>query len=87
MSDTLYAVKPDGSHQQFRFGSGVILEEPLYIPRAAGGGYLLSSLLDYQQHKSGLALFDSQDIRRGPLALATMDRVLPLGFHGCFIPA
>ena len=87
MSDTLYAVTPNGSHQQFRFGSGVILEEPLHIPRAAGGGYLLCSLLDYQQHKSGLALFDSQDIRRGPVALATMDRVLPLGFHGCFMPA
>ena len=41
--------------------------------------------LDYENKHTGLSLFDAEDIAKGPIAEAKMARVLPLGFHGCFV--
>jgi carotenoid cleavage dioxygenase-like enzyme len=74
-----------GATQRFDYGDGVIVEEPLYVP-AKGGGYIIHSLLDYRHRRSGLAILKAEHLADGPLAMAVMNRVLPLGFHGCFCP-
>jgi len=76
------------SYSEFYLGKGKIAEEPLYIPATEQHeAYLLMTWLDYHDAQSGLSLFRASDISAGPIASAQMNRVLPLGFHGCFIEA
>ncbi|WP_413472331.1 carotenoid oxygenase family protein [Shewanella baltica] len=78
----------DASYSAFYLGKGKIAEEPLYIPATEQHeAYLLMTWLDYHNALSGLSLFRACDISAGPIASAQMNRVLPLGFHGCFINA
>lgn len=86
LSDTLYCVKSFGA-KSYYLGENKIIEEPLYIPKndKVGEGYLLMTWLDVESKQTGLSLFESADIEKGPIAEAKMDRVLPLGFHGCFV--
>lgn len=78
----------DASYSAFYLGKGKIAEEPLYIPATEQHeAYLLMTWLDYHNAQSGLSLFRASDISAGPIASAQMNRVLPLGFHGCFIEA
>lgn len=78
----------DTSYSAFYLGKGKIAEEPLYIPATEQHeAYLLMTWLDYHNAQSGLSLFRASDISAGPIASAQMNRVLPLGFHGCFINA
>lgn len=74
----------NGQQQRFDYGDGIIVEEPLLI-NAPEGDYIIHSLLDYKRRRSGLAILSAQRLAEGPLAMAFMDRVLPLGFHGCFL--
>jgi len=73
-----------GEQQRFDYGPGVIVEEPLFVPDS-DGGYLIHTWLDYRARQSGLSILRASDLAAGPLATAHMDRVLPLGFHGCFL--
>ena len=78
----------DASYSAFYLGKGKIAEEPLYIPATEQHeAYLLMTWLDYHDAQSGLSLFRASDISAGPIASAQMNRVLPLGFHVCFIEA
>jgi all-trans-8'-apo-beta-carotenal 15,15'-oxygenase len=64
----------------------VVAEEPLLI--AASGNNpqrLVTTWLDYRTNKSGISLFNSENLATGPIAQASMDRMLPLGFHGCWL--
>jgi all-trans-8'-apo-beta-carotenal 15,15'-oxygenase len=69
---------------RYDYGRGTIVEEPLYIP-GPEGGYLLHSWLNYERERSGLSVLRAANLADGPIAVAQMDRVLPLGFHGCFV--
>ena len=85
LSDTLHCVTDIGSQSYF-FGDNKIIEEPLYIAgKEVKEGYLLMTWLDFESKQTGLSLFDSANIAKGPIAEAMMARVLPLGFHGCFV--
>lgn len=76
------------SYSAYYLGNGKIAEEPLYIPATEQHkAYILMTWLDYHNAQSGLSLFRASDISAGPIASAQMNRVLPLGFHGCFISA
>ncbi|EKE73761.1 carotenoid oxygenase family protein [Gallaecimonas xiamenensis] len=91
LSDALVAYDP--LRQQVHrhvYGPGIVVEEPRFIAKAgakAGQGYLLHSFLDYRRRQSGLAVLDLANLAGGPIAMAHMDRVLPLGFHGSFVAA
>ncbi len=80
-----------GRSDHYRFGRGVLVEEHVFVPkdRNAGPdvGWLVGTFLDVGRQRSGVAIFDAQRIKDGPVALATMDRTIPLGFHGWFRPA
>ena len=74
-----------GERQVFDWGAGTVVEEPLFIP-GPDGGFIMHTFLDYRRRRSGLAIFRAEQLADGPIATAQMDRVIPLGFHGCFLP-
>lgn len=84
LSDSLLRIDADGRQQRYQFAPGVVAEEPLLVQ---GGKQILLSWLDYRQQQSGISLFNSHDLTAGPIAQARMDRMLPLGFHGCWLAA
>jgi carotenoid cleavage dioxygenase-like enzyme len=84
LSDSLVRIDAAGRQQSYKFAAGVVAEEPLLV---SGGRQILISWLDYRHNQSGLSLFNSDDLNAGPIAQARMDRMLPLGFHGCWLDA
>jgi len=82
LSDSLVSVDASGRQQKYQFAPGIVAEEPLLV---SGGRQILMSWLDYRHNQSGISLFNSDNLTAGPVAQARMDRMLPLGFHGCFI--
>jgi len=85
LSSAVQRVDPQsGDVERFDYGDGFIVEEPLFIP-GPDGGYLIHSWLDYRAARSGLSILRAAQLAAGPIAQAQMDRVLPLGFHGCFL--
>lgn len=76
-----------GRWQQFDYGPGVIAEEHLFVPSGPreGQGWLLGTSLDCVRGQTRLSAFDAEHLEDGPVALATLPRALPLGFHGTFL--
>ncbi|MCP3138336.1 carotenoid oxygenase family protein [Pyxidicoccus xibeiensis] len=75
-----------GKVQHFDYGPGIIAEEHLFVPGGPreGQGWLLGTSLDCVRGQTRLAAFDAEHLDDGPVALATLPRALPLGFHGTF---
>ena len=65
--------------------------EPVFVPRAAnapeGDGWLVATVYHPSTDKSGFAVFDAQDIGKGPVGEAMLPRRMPFGFHGNWRPA
>jgi len=86
LSSAVQRVDPrSGERQSFDYGTGIIVEEPLFVP-GADGGYLVHTWLDYRARQSGLSILHAEDLAAEPLVTARTDRVLPLGLHGCHLP-
>jgi len=64
--------------------------EPVFVPRSKGGGeddgWLLVCV--YCQHSdcSEVRILDATDISRSPLATVFLERRIPAGFHGAWVP-
>jgi carotenoid cleavage dioxygenase len=60
--------------------------EPVFVPRGAtadeGDGFVLSVIFRGATQCSDLAVFDAQNLKDGPLALAHLSHRVPAGFHG-----
>ncbi|MEL7022213.1 MAG: carotenoid oxygenase family protein [Pseudomonadota bacterium] len=88
-SDAIVAVDPEtGTVDRYAFGEHHIVEEPLFVPDESdqpNAGWLVGTFLDYGREQSGVYVLNASNLSDGPVALARMDRALPLGFHGCFI--
>ena len=67
------------------------ISEPVFVPRAAdaaeGDGWLLATVYRGAEDRSDLAVFEAQDVERGPIALAQLPRRVPFGFHGNWVGA
>ena len=70
----------------FDFGDDFVLEEQLYV-RTDQKRYTLGTVFNAKKARSGLVLMDLDRLADGPLAQAWLDRALPLGFHGAFLPS
>jgi all-trans-8'-apo-beta-carotenal 15,15'-oxygenase len=55
--------------------------------RDEGDVWLLSVVLDAREAASELQIFDGRDLEAGPVARARLPHVMPLGFHGSWVPA
>ncbi|MBX3621640.1 MAG: carotenoid oxygenase family protein [Rhizobacter sp.] len=83
-----------GEHDGYRYGPDVMVEEHVFVPRRAssgagkeGDGWLVGTALDLKRGQMLFSVFDAQHLRDGPIAQATLPRVMPLGLHGIFVPA
>ena len=78
-----------GVATQFSFNSGQHGAEPVFIPRALAqsedDGYLMTYVYDANRDASDLAIFDAQDLERGPVASVHLPVRVPYGFHGNWI--
>ena len=58
----------------------------MFVPRSAtadeGDGWLTAVFYRAGENRSDLAIFDAQDIAKGPVGIAEMPRRMPFGFHG-----
>ncbi len=67
-------------------GPRCAVAEPVFVPRNRdardGDGYLLTNIFDEDRNASHLAIFDAEEIERGPIARAHLDHRVPVGFHG-----
>lgn len=83
-SQVLRVDPKSGDTNRFDSVKGIVVEEPLFVP-SSDGGFIVHSFLDYRRRQSGLAILAAEHLSDGPIALAHMERVVPLGFHGCFL--
>ena len=71
-------------------GPRCAVAEPVFVPgnRGAreGEGYLMTNIFDEERNASQLAIFDAEQIERGPIARAHLDHRVPVGFHANWRP-
>jgi len=72
-------------------GPRCAVAEPVFVPKQGssreGAGYLLTNIFDEDRNASHLAIFDAEQIERGPIARAHLDHRVPVGFHANWRPA
>ena len=80
-----------GNRVQHTFAKGDAPGEPVFVPRtpdaAEGDGWLLTTVYRGATDTSDLVVFDAQDVMKGPIAIASLPRRVPFGFHGNWRPA
>jgi all-trans-8'-apo-beta-carotenal 15,15'-oxygenase len=74
----------------FDYGADHIADEHLFVPKAnaaAGVGWIIGTAYNWRRQHMALSVFNAQAVADGPIARATVPRVLPPGLHGVFIGA
>ncbi|MEW5686259.1 MAG: carotenoid oxygenase family protein [Pseudomonadota bacterium] len=75
-----------GKRQVYELNGGDLTSEPVFVPRSAdaaeGDGWLTAVIWRASENRSDLAIFDAQDVAKGPIGTAEMPRRMPFGFHG-----
>jgi carotenoid cleavage dioxygenase len=78
-----------GRRQVYALEAGDATSEPVFVPRSAdapeGDGWITAVIYRAGEDRSDFAVFEAQDIARGPIALAEMPRRVPFGFHGNWV--
>ena len=66
------------------------VSEPVFVPRSAdaaeGDGWLTATVYRAAEDRTDLAVFEAQDVAKGPIAIAELPRRVPFGFHGNWAP-
>jgi carotenoid cleavage dioxygenase len=69
---------------------GAAAQEPVFVPRASdapeGDGYVLSVIDRFAEQRSELLILDGNDVSRPPIATVKLPFVVPMAFHGCWMP-
>lgn len=80
-----------GRRQRFSFGSEVVVEEHVLVPKPGssqeGEGWLLGLCYDSRRQRSFASVFDAQALSAGPLAKVWLPYWVTYGFHGKFYAA
>jgi len=87
-SDAVVLADADtGKTRRYEFPEHHIVEEPLFVTdrQRKHGGWLVGTFLDFDSEQTGVYVLDALALEAGPVAIARMDRHVPLGFHGCFV--
>lgn len=76
---------------QYMLPNGDSISEPVFVERGAdaaeGDGWLLAVVWRARENRSDLAVFNAQDVGRGPVALVKLGHRVPDGFHGNWVGA
>lgn len=80
----------NGQSQEWSFGKGAATSEAVFVPydenAGEGEGYILATATDVARRTAKAAIFDAQNVRKGPLAEIKLPQRLPVTFHGSWIP-
>ncbi|MDB5818950.1 MAG: Carotenoid oxygenase [Rhizobacter sp.] len=85
-----------GRIDSYGYGSEMMVEEHVFVPRGGartassgreGDGWLVGTALDLKRRAMLLSVFDATNLAAGPVAQASMARVMPLGLHAIFVAA
>ncbi len=80
-----------GQREVYRYGATMMVEEHVFVPRPGstreGDGWLVGTALDLARRQMVFSVFDAQHLADGPVVEGRLDRVMPLGLHGLFLPA
>lgn len=82
-----------GRIDRYAYGDDVLAEEHVFVPHSPRGvpregeGWLVGTVLDPRRGETLLSVFDAQNLAAGPIAQARVLRLLPLAWHGSFVPA
>jgi carotenoid cleavage dioxygenase len=83
--------RDSGKTTQFRYGDEYLVEEHLFVPRPGSAreddGWFLGTAMDLKRQAMVLSVFEASRLADGPIAQATMDRIVPIGFHGTYVKA
>jgi len=75
-----------GKRQVYELSGGDLTSEPVFVPRSAdapeGDGWLTATIYRAGEDRTDLAIFEAQDLAKGPIAIAEVPRRVPFGFHG-----
>jgi carotenoid cleavage dioxygenase-like enzyme len=75
-----------GEMRIYSAGAHFAVAEPVFVAKREGSGegegYLLTNIFNEDRNASHLAIFDAEEIERGPIARAHLDHRVPVGFHG-----
>ena len=79
-----------GEQDSNQYPQGLLVEEPMLVPKQTNGNtgkqdLIVQTFLDVKQKRSGLNVFHADSLKQGPIAQASMNRTIPLGFHGTFV--
>lgn len=79
----------DGLVDRFRYPEHEMPEEHVFVPAVdePDGGWVLGTALDWRDGVTRLRVFRARDLQAGPVATATLPRLLPPGLHGRFAPS
>ncbi len=77
-----------GVADRYQYGSACMVEEHRFVAapgaRRAGQGWLVGTVLDYRNSRTGVSVLDAENLAGGPLVQAWLSHTMPLGFHGWF---
>ncbi|CAB5499244.1 carotenoid oxygenase family protein [Bathymodiolus thermophilus thioautotrophic gill symbiont] len=73
-----------GTAQHFSY-TKQLAEEHLLIKDARGNDWVIGTTLDYEEKCTKVNIFKAKKLNDGPVAVAKLPYVLPLGLHGKFI--
>lgn len=79
----------DGAQQTYNYPHTEIPEEHLFVPAhsrsSENEGWIVGTSIDWDQVETRLNVFEPNHISDGPVASATVQRLMPLGLHGCYV--
>ena len=79
-----------GKADSYAFGAGWQVEEHVLVPRRGArsetDGYLVGVAQDTRRGQTVMTVFDANNIKAGPRALARLSYRAPVCFHGNFLP-
>ena len=80
-----------GASSSFKYPDAECAEEHLFVSNplkpSKTTGWILGTTLDWRKECSNLYLFSAENISMGPIAKATINRLMPLGLHGTYVRA
>jgi len=79
-----------GTQETLDFGASSGQNEAVFVPAHEGAdeddGWLLCLTYDGDQDTSALTTTHARDLAAGPVATVHLDRRVPFGFHGNWVP-
>ena len=78
-----------GEFHRFTYSKNETAEEHLFVPdrtnNSEASGWIVGSTLDWVSDQTNLYLFRAENITDGPVAKASVNRLVPLGLHGTYV--